>query len=963
MTDRTIQSPRGESSRRESLAAAETSGDEQAGAASSAHPSGAEGVIRIRGARVHNLQAVDLDLPRDRLTVITGVSGSGKSSLAFDTLYAEGQRQYMESLSAYARQFLDQLQRPEVDWVDGLEPTLCIDQKRGTHNPRSTVATVTEIYDYLRLLYARAGTPHCYNCGSAIHQQSPESIVDTLLALPASTKIMLLAPMVRGRRGKHEDVFQEIRKAGLVRVRVDGELYPIEEVPALAPRRNHTIEAVVDRIVMREEVRGRLDDSVRLALRFGDGLVVAVTQQPGQSEWHERLISSAYACPDCGISYPELEPRTFSFNSPYGACPRCDGMGVLEGFDPKRIIDFNRSPDEGALLAYTSATKAVVRKMRSAVEPFLKSLGWDWSRSLKKLKAAERTRLLHGDDEAGFAGLMGLLEQEWQTTRSERRAEELEWLQAAVTCPDCHGGRLRAEALSVTVGDTNIAQLTAMPISAAVKWFEDLRLDQTSERIAKPIREEVGKRLRFLELVGVQYLSLDRSADTLSGGELQRVRLATSIGSGLVGVCYVLDEPSIGLHQRDNDRLIGALRDLQQQGNTVLVVEHDEAMMRSADWLIDMGPGAGQHGGRIISQGTPAQVAADPASVTGGFLSGRVSSLPERQPRSVDPAKSLVLKEASIHNLQSVTVRFPVGSLIGVTGVSGSGKSSLINDTLYPAMAEVLGLQAVESGPYKALEGTEWIDKLIRIDQAPIGRTPRSCPATYTGALDEIRKVYAATREAKQRGYTSSRFSFNAAAGQCPQCKGHGQEKIEMNFLSDLYVTCSVCGGKRYNDATLQVRFKGHTIAEVLDLTIDEAAELFTNVPKVDRVLQSLRAVGLGYLHLGQPSTTLSGGEAQRIKLGTELARSSTGSTLYLLDEPTTGLHFDDVKRLLDVLGRLADAGNTVVVIEHNLDVARACDWLIDLGPEGGEGGGKLLAEGPPEKIRKTKASQTGRYL
>ncbi len=907
-------------------------------------------------------------MPRDRLTVITGVSGSGKSSLAFDTLYAEGQRQYIESLSSYARQFLDQLQRPDVDWVDGLEPTLCIDQKPGSTNPRSTVATVTEIYDYLRLMYARIGTPHCHQCGSAILQQSADTIVDSLLTLPNATKVMLLAPMVRGRRGKHAEVFQEIRKAGFVRVRVDGQLYPLDEVPDLAPRSNHTIEAVVDRIVVREDLQERFDESVRLTLRIGDGLLVLVSQLPGQSDWSERLISSAYACPDCGISYAELEPRTFSFNSPYGACQKCDGMGRIEGFDPQRIVDWEQAPATGALLAYAQATPAVKRKMQAAVEPFLQSCGVGWEQPLTKLPPAAREALLYGSATSppatpAFDGLVTMLEKEWQTTRSEKRAEQLEWLQAAIPCPLCGGGRLRAEALSVTVADTGIAELTRLPITAAADWFDALHLSESEQPIAKPIREEVTKRLRFLDLVGVGYLSLDRTADTLSGGELQRVRLATSIGSGLVGVCYVLDEPSIGLHQRDNDRLIGALRDLQQQGNTVLVVEHDEAMMRAADWLIDMGPGAGQRGGQIISQGAPAQVAADPASVTGGYLNDTVPKIPEMTPRKVDQKRAITITGTSEHNLKSVSATFPLGCLIGVTGVSGSGKSSLINDTLYPAIAGKLGLQAPRGGPFESLQGAESIDKLIRIDQAPIGRSPRSCPATYTHALDEIRKVYAATREAKQRGFTSSRFSFNAAAGQCPQCKGHGQEKIEMNFLSDLYVTCSLCGGKRYNEATLQVRFKGQTIADVLAMTIRQASELFTNIPKVDRILQSLRDVGLGYLRLGQPSTTLSGGEAQRIKLGTELAKSSTGATLYLLDEPTTGLHFEDIKRLLSVLNRLADAGNTVIVIEHNLDVARACDWLVDLGPGGGDAGGELIAQGPPPTIRKHKRSETGKFL
>ncbi|QDS92701.1 UvrABC system protein A [Roseimaritima multifibrata] len=929
------------------------------------HPTGAEGVIRIRGARAHNLQGIDLDLPRDRLTVITGVSGSGKSSLAFDTLYAEGQRQYIESLSSYARQFLDQLQRPDVDWMDGLEPTLCIDQKPGTTNPRSTVATVTEIYDYLRLLYARIGTPHCYNCGTTILQQSPENIVDSLLTMPEQSKLMLLAPLVRGRKGKHADVFEEIGKAGFVRARVDGELYPLDALPDLAPRRNHTIEAVVDRMVIRDEIQSRLEESIRHTLKLGNGLLIAVSQLPGKTEWEERLISTAYACPECGVSYAELEPRTFSFNSPYGACEQCHGMGVLEGFEPDSLVDWEQSADEGGLLAYKGATAAVKRKMREAVEPFLVANRGSWQQPLGTLRPPKRERLLHGDESTGFPGLLALLEQEWETTRSEKRADQLRPLRGSVLCSGCQGGRLRPESLSVTVADQNIHQLTSQPISKIQDWFSTWMPDLNSAdaKIAKPISDEVSKRLQFLNLVGVGYLSLNRPADTLSGGELQRVRLATSIGSGLVGVCYVLDEPSIGLHQRDNDRLIGALRDLQQQGNTVLVVEHDEAMMWAADWLIDMGPGAGKNGGHIISQGTPAEVAKDPQSVTGPYLSGQTPKSPEFEARVFDPNQAIVLHDAETNNLKKVTARFPLGTLIGVTGVSGSGKSSLINDTLSPAISEQLGLVTPRSGPYKKLTGAKSIDKLIRMDQAPIGRSPRSCPATYTKALDEIRKVYAATREAKTRGFNSSRFSFNASAGQCPQCKGYGQEKIEMNFLSDLYVTCSACNGRRYNQATLQVRFKGQTIADILEMTIDQAAEFFTNIPKVDRILQSLRDVGLGYLRLGQPSTTLSGGEAQRIKLGTELARSSSGSTLYILDEPTTGLHFEDVLRLMTVLRRLAEAGNTVIVIEHNLDVARACDWLIDLGPDGGEAGGFLIAEGPPDTIRNAADSETGKYL
>ncbi|MEX0824668.1 MAG: ABC-ATPase UvrA [Pirellulaceae bacterium] len=896
------------------------------------HPLGTDDVIRIRGARAHNLCNLDVDLPRNHLIVITGVSGSGKSSLAFDTLYAEGQRQYIESLSVYARQFLGQLPRPDVDLVDGLEPTLCIDQKLGTNNPRSTVATTTEVYDYLRLLFARLGTPHCYRCGTAIVQQSAETIIEMLLKLPAGTKLMLLAPLIRGRRGAHAELFEEIRKAGLLRARVDGEIYELEHIPEIDARKNHTIEAVVDRIVVREGIDDRLAESVRLALRFGEGLVSSLTQQSGQATWHNRLFSTQYACPDCGVSYEELEPRTFSFNSPYGACQQCDGMGRLE-----------------------------------------------------------------------------------PSPQSKKRKEEHALSRREQPCPACAGGRLRPEALHVRVADTTIHQLTSRTVDEAIEWFTSLKWAASENEIARPICSEVLKRLRFLQTVGVHYLALERPADTLSGGELQRVRLATSIGSGLVGVCYVLDEPSIGLHQRDNDRLIQALRDLQQLGNTVLVVEHDESMMRAADWLIDMGPGAGHRGGRIISQGTPEEVADDPESVTGRYLAAGVQrslfsqrssgdgrqNIPhlavaesaaddvadgeppvslyridradkrESERRAADRPRIrrkpddrwIVLKGASTHNLQHVTARIPVGCLVGVTGVSGSGKSSLINDTLYPALARQLGLIAPCPGDYEQLIGDEFIDKLIRIDQTPIGRSPRSCPATYSGAMDEIRKVYATTRDAKQKGFTAARFSFNAAAGRCTQCKGQGLEKIEMNFLSDLYIRCSRCRGKRFNRQTLTVRFKGATIADVMEMTIDQATEFFENHSKVKRILDALADVGLGYLQLGQSSTTLSGGEAQRMKLGTELARTQTGATLYLLDEPTTGLHFEDVQRLLNVLQQLVDQGNTVIVIEHNLDVGRACDWLIDLGPEGGSGGGQILAAGPPEAIAAVEASATGRFL
>ncbi len=827
-------------------------------------------MIRIRGARVHNLQGVSLDIPRDALTVITGVSGSGKSSLAFDTLYAEGQRQYVDSLSAYARQFLDQIPRPDVESIDGLAPTLAIDQKAGVSGARSTVATISEIYDYLRLMYARVGTPHCGECGSEIAQQSADVIRDSLTALPEKTKVVLLAPMIRGRRGVHREIFEEIRKSGLIRARVDGETFLLDDVPPLAPKKNHTIEAVVDRIAVRDGVELRLAESLELALKLGKGLTTVLTQQTGggaTGEWNERIYSTSMACVECNASFEEIEPRTFSFNSPYGACDDCDGLGLV------------------------------------------------------------------GEDDE--------------------------------ICPTCQGARLRQEALAVTIADLPIHRLTSMPLDESILWFRKVeeRLTDLQKAVASPITREVIRRLEFLIRVGVPYLTLDRQADTLSGGELQRVRLATSIGSGLVGVCYVLDEPSIGLHPADHDRLLDCLRELQTQGNTVVVVEHDEATMRAADFLVDIGPQAGKHGGRIISQGTPSQVMKDRKSLTGKYLNGTLRVTEPRPRREPKRGKAMVIKDVTTHNLKKVTATFPLGCLIGVSGVSGSGKSSLINDTLFPALAKKLGLVGNRPGPFRGLTGGSQIDKLIPIDQTPIGRSARSCPATYSGALDEIRKLFAATKESKTRGFTASRFSFNSAAGRCELCKGHGVEKIEMNFLSDLHVPCTRCGGKRFNRQTLQVRFKEANVADVLGMSIDQAADFFQNVSKLSRLLASLQEVGLGYLHLGQASTTLSGGEAQRIKLGTELARTSTGKTLYLLDEPTTGLHFADVQRLSNVLQRLVDAGNTVIVIEHNFDLLTACDWMIDLGPTGGKGGGEILAEGTPEQIAAVSDNATGRYL
>jgi len=843
----------------------------------------AQSSIRIRGARVHNLKGVNLDIPHGQITVITGVSGSGKSSLAFDTLFAEGQRQYIDSLSAYARQFLDQIPRPDVDHVDGLQPTLCIDQKAGATHPRSTVATLTEIYDYLRLLYARVGIPHCIHCGTAISQQSPEQIIETLKSFGPETKLVLLAPMVRGRRGSHREVFEQIRANGWLRARVDGEIFSLDELPELAPRKLHTIDAVVDRLVSRAGNENRLIESAQLALRTGEGVMTVLTLSPNNDQWNEQLLSTLYACPGCGQSFQELEPRTFSFNSPYGACPTCDGIGVHAG----------------------------------------------------------------------------------------------------AICTDCSGGRLRPEALAVTLADQNIATVTAMPINESIGWFNALtdRLGTRSGLVAKTVVAEISQRLRFLNSVGLHYLSLDRPATTLSGGELQRVRLATSLGSGLVGVCYVLDEPSIGLHPIDNDRLIESIRNLQVQGNTVVVVEHDSAMMLAADRLIDMGPGAGPEGGTIVSQGTPAEVAADARSITGPYLCGKVAVPFPSVRRQPDDLRWLELAGVSTHNLKLVTAKFPLGLLIGVAGVSGSGKSSLINDTLAPAIEAILEVNPSRPTPdepeesaadltafgdtaiYQSLAGAEWVEKLIRIDQRPIGRGPRSCPATYCGVLDEIRKVFAATREAKQRGFKANRFSFNAAAGRCDVCKGQGVQKIEMNFLSDLSVVCPRCNGKRYNRQTLMVRFKGHSIADCLEMTISEATHFFENFSKIHHQLNSLCDIGLGYLSLGQPSTMLSGGEAQRIKLGTELARPQRGHTLYILDEPTTGLHFSDITRLMSVLQKLVDADNTVIVIEHNLDVIKACDWLIEVGPTGGRDGGRIIAAGPPEQIAEIQNSPTGRYL
>lgn len=925
-------------------------------------------VLRVVGARTHNLQDVSIDIPHNQLTVITGVSGSGKSSLAFDTIYAEGQRQYIESLSTYARQFLDQLQRPDVDSIEGLQPTLCIDQRVGVASPRSTVATVTEVYDYMRLLMARVGTPHCYECGQPIVQQSPDQILTILNSLPEGTKLVLMAPVVRGRRGGHRDVLQAIQKAGLLRVRVDNELYDIESVPELAVRKNHDIEAVVDKIVIRPDNSDRLSQSMSVALRLANGLVSVSYLPPSANvsaegnQWIEQLFSTRYACATCGVNFEELEPRTFSFNSPYGACPTCDGVGRVQAIDDATLVsDWSIAPSKGAVAILNEAPKSIAAKIRKSVKQLTESLGLEWTAALETTDSSTRRKLIEGS--AGQPGLRSILEEHCQQI-DESEAAWLEQFRSAQTCTACNGSRLRREALSVRLNGKNIADICQQNLSQVLPWFEGLKLSSDQAVIAKPILAEMLHRLRFLDKVGVGYLTLSRSADSLSGGELQRVRLATSIGSGLVGVCYILDEPSIGLHQRDNDRLIESLRNLQIQGNTVIVVEHDDAMMRAADCLVDMGPGAGKHGGHIVAMGTPQSVEANLESLTGAYLRGEKTVYQNREVRKIQKGKSIKLTGATLHNLQAVDVELPLGLLVGITGVSGSGKSSLVGETLVPAILRELGQSAsARPGPFKKLTGVDQVDKLIELTQTPIGRTPRSTPATYCGVFDLIRTVWAGTRESKSRGFTTSRFSFNAGDGRCSVCQGQGQEKIEMNFLADLYVTCSVCNGLRYNRQTLQVRYRDKTIADALNMSIDEAADFFQNFEKIHRLLNTLQQVGLGYLSLGQSSNTLSGGEAQRIKLASELARPETGKTIYFLDEPTTGLHFDDVRRLVNVLNGLVDRGNTVIVIEHNLDVIRSCDWLIDLGPDGGDGGGKIVAVGPPAAIAENPDSLTGKYL
>ncbi|MGW8184161.1 MAG: excinuclease ABC subunit UvrA [Burkholderiales bacterium] len=930
--------------------------------------------MRVRGARTHNLKNINLDLPRNRLIVITGLSGSGKSSLAFDTLYAEGQRRYVESLSAYARQFLQLMEKPDVDLIEGLSPAISIEQRSTSHNPRSTVGTVTEIHDYLRLLFARIGEPHCPEHQIRLSAQSVAQMVDHVLELPEDTRLMILAPLIVGRKGEQTDLFEELRAQGFVRVRVDGEVHEIEQLPRLKKNLKHTVEVVIDRLKVRTDAKQRLAESFETALRHADGRALAVEMDIGA----EHLFSAKFACPVCSYSLPELEPRLFSFNNPMGACPRCDGLGSQSFFDPRRVVAFpDLSLASGAIKGWDRRNQFYFQMLQSLAGHY----GFDIEAPFETLPQGVQDAVLNGsgDDkikfiyagergnrytrEHAFEGVIPNLERRYRETDSIVVREELARYLSTRPCPECEGTRLRREARNVTVAGRAIYDISALTLAHALEFFETLSLTGVKQAIAEKIVKEIVTRITFLNNVGLDYLSLDRSADTLSGGEAQRIRLASQIGSGLTGVMYVLDEPSIGLHQRDNARLLATLKRLRDIGNTVIVVEHDAEAIEAADYIVDMGLGAGEHGGAVVAQGTPAEIEAHGESLTGQYLSGRRRiEVPALRHRA-HAKRLLTIKGASGNNLKNVTVDIPVGLFVCITGVSGSGKSTLINDTLYQAVARQLNGSMLEHAPVESISGVELFDKVVSVDQGPIGRTPRSNPATYTGLFAPIRELFAGVPEARARGYGAGRFSFNVKGGRCEACQGDGVLKVEMHFLPDIYVPCDVCHGQRYNRETLDVRYKGKTIHEVLEMTVEQAAMFFEAVPAIARKLQTLLDVGLGYMTLGQSATTLSGGEAQRVKLSLELSKRDTGRTLYILDEPTTGLHFHDIDLLLRVLHRLRDHGNTVVVIEHNLDVIKTADWVIDLGPEGGDGGGRVIAEGAPEDIAKNKSSYTGEYL
>ena len=933
--------------------------------------------IRIRGANEHNLKNLNLDIPRDKFVVLTGLSGSGKSSLAFDTIYAEGQRRYMESLSSYARQFLGQMEKPNVESIEGLSPAISIDQKSTNRNPRSTVGTVTEIYDYFRLLYARIGIPHCPKCGKEIKKQSVDQMVDQIMALPERTRIQLLAPVVKGRKGEHVKVLEQARKSGYVRVKIDGNLYELSEDIKLEKNIKHLIEIVVDRLVVKPGIERRLADSIETVLNLSEGLLVVETV----GEDSEIVtFSSSYACPDCGISMEEIEPRSFSFNNPFGACPDCFGLGYKMEFDEDLMIpDKSLSIAEGAITVMgwqsctdpSSFTYAILKALSEEYQ-------FDLTTPYEQLPQEIQHMLIHGTDgrsvkvhykgqrgqgvyDVAFEGLIKNVERRYRETGSDIMKQEYETFMRITPCKTCGGQRLKKTSLAVTVADKNIAEITAMSVRKLYDFLQDLKLTRQQELIGAQILKEIRARIGFLVDVGLDYLTLARATGTLSGGEAQRIRLATQIGSGLVGVAYILDEPSIGLHQRDNDKLLATLKRLRDLGNTLIVVEHDEDTMFAADYIVDIGPGAGEHGGQLVAAGTAEEIMACPESITGAYLSGR-RKIPVPETRRT-PTGWLTIKGAAENNLKNIEVRFPLGVMTCVTGVSGSGKSSLVNEILYKTLARKLNRARTIPGKYKAIEGAEQLDKVIAIDQSPIGRTPRSNPATYTGVFDQIRDLFAATPDAKSRGYKKGRFSFNVKGGRCEACSGDGIIKIEMHFLPDVYVPCEVCQGKRYNRETLEVKYKGKSIYDVLDMTVEEALEFFDSVPSIRRKIETLNDVGLSYIKLGQPSTTLSGGEAQRIKLATELSRRSTGKTIYILDEPTTGLHFADVHKLTEILQRLAEGGNTVVVIEHNLDVIKTADYIIDMGPEGGDRGGTVIAKGTPEEVAEQEISYTGQYL
>jgi excinuclease ABC subunit A len=928
--------------------------------------------IRVRGARTHNLKNLSLELPRNRLVVITGLSGSGKSSFAFDTLYAEGQRRYVESLSAYARQFLELMAKPEVDLIEGLSPAIAIEQKAASHNPRSTVGTVTEIHDYLRLLYARAGTPYCPEHKLALQAQTVSEMVDQVAALPEDSRVMILAPVITGRKGEQAELLEELRAQGFTRVRIDGAVHELDATPRLAKNAKHSIDVVVDRLRVRADARQRIVESLETALRHADGKALVFEVDAGK----EHLFSAKYSCPRCDYALPELEPRLFSFNNPMGACPRCDGLGTVEFFDPKRIVAHpNLSLASGAIRGWDRRNHFYYSMLQSLARHYRFDIESPWEMLDDRIQAL----ILHGSGkekiafqylsdrgrssvrEHAFEGVLPSHERRYRETDSLVVREELAKLRNVRACPDCGGARLRREARHVKVLDRTIFELSRWPLKQTLAFFRELRLPGAKAQVAERIVREIALRLEFLINVGLDYLTLERSAETLSGGEAQRIRLASQIGSGLTGVMYVLDEPSIGLHQRDNARLIATLKQLRDLGNSVIVVEHDEEAIRAADHVVDMGPGAGEAGGRIVAQGSPAQVIADPRSLTGRYLARELSiDVPRLRHR---PKEKLLLGKARGNNLKAVDLELPLGLLVCVTGVSGSGKSTLINDTLYAAVARHLYGAAAEPAPHESLAGLERLDKVVAVDQSPIGRTPRSNPATYTGLFTPIRELFAGVPEARTRGYDAGRFSFNVKGGRCEACQGDGVTRVEMHFLPDIYVACDVCHGKRYNRETLEIRYKGRNIHEVLELTVAEAAGFFSAVPPIARKLQTMIDVGLGYVRLGQSATTLSGGEAQRVKLSLELSKRDTGRTLYILDEPTTGLHFHDIKLLLEVLHRLRDAGNTVVVIEHNMDVIKTADWVIDLGPEGGDGGGRIVAAGTPEMVANEKNSHTGRYL